>query len=330
MTDVASRRAVVRATLLVAFSACCFGSISPLTLIALDHGVALQGIQAWRYVTTAVLFALYAAWRPAATTALRGDPNRPANRAATPEPWYSPRILLIAGGGQATVATLALLALRWIPAATEAFLFYTFPAWVAIIMAVRGVERIDRHRGMALGLALAGIAIMVGAPDAASLHPAGVALALGAGIVYALYIPVLSTLQHARAPLDVSRAITVGGSLVFLTWALLTGSLFAHFDGVAVAASVGQGVLSAGAFLGFLAGLSKLGAVRTAITSTVEPFWTSLLGVAVLGQGIGVGTIVGGLFIMAAVLLLQRPPVARGRLHSSSRHEGDPNGRPIP
>jgi drug/metabolite transporter (DMT)-like permease len=310
VTDATTRRGVVRATVLVALSACCFGSISPLTLIALDHGVALQGIQAWRYATTALLFIAYAAWRP--TPAQPPAPGAPA-----PSPWYSPRVILIAGGGQATVATLALLALRWIPAATEAFLFYTFPAWVAIIMAVRGVERIDGTRALALALALGGIVVMVGAPDAASLHPIGVGLALGAGVVYALYIPILGTLQRDRAPLDVSRAITVGGSLIFLTWALVTGTLFANFDAVAMAASVGQGVLSAGAFLGFLAGLRTLGAVRTSITSTVEPFWTSLLGVAVLAQPLSVGTMVGGLLIMCAVLILQRPSVAKPRLHSS-------------
>ncbi len=310
MTDATTRRGVVRATVLVALSACCFGSISPLTLIALDHGVALQGIQAWRYATTALLFIAYAAWRPTPT-------QEAAPGALSPTPWYSPRVILIAGGGQATVATLALLALRWIPAATEAFLFYTFPAWVAIIMAVRGVERIDGSRALALALALGGIMVMVGAPDAASLHPIGVALALGAGVVYALYIPILGSLQRDRAPLDVSRAITVGGSLIFLTWALVTGTLFANFDTVAIAASVGQGVLSAGAFLGFLAGLRTLGAVRTSITSTVEPFWTSLLGVAVLAQPLGVGTMVGGLLIMCAVLILQRPSVAKPRLHSS-------------
>lgn len=310
MTDVTARGDILRATLLVAVSACCFGSISPLTLIAIDHGAALPGIQAWRYTTTAVLFSLFAWWRPAVVPP--PDPGAPVVT-----PWYSWRVMFVAGGGQALVATLALMALRWIPAATEAFLFYTFPAWVAIIMAVRGVERIDGNRALALGLALSGIGVMVGAPDADSLHPMGVTLALAAGLVYALYIPVLGGLQRGRPPLDVSRAITIGGSTIFIVWAASTGSLFANFDAMAMAASVAQGVLSAGAFLGFLAGLRTLGAVRTAITSTIEPFWTSVLGVAVLAQPIGLGTILGGMLIMGAVLLLQRPPVAKARLHSS-------------
>jgi drug/metabolite transporter (DMT)-like permease len=109
----------------------------------------------------------------------------------------------------------------------------------------------------------------------------------------------------------------VGGSVIFATWAAVTGTLFAIPDAVAFGASVLQGVLSAVSFLGFLAGLRVLGPVRTAITSTVEPFWTTLLGVVMLGQGITVGTVVGGLGIMGAVLLLQRPVAATASRSSS-------------
>jgi len=323
--DAHARRELVRATILIAISACCFGSISPLTVIALKSGVALQGIQAWRYSTSSVLLMLYAAWRP--------SPVHPAAAVAPglgAAPWYSWRVLLIAGGGQASVATLALLSLRWIPASTSAFLFYTYPAWVAIMTAVRGVEPLGAGRMIALLLSLGGIAAMVGAPSAASLNPTGVLVSLFAALVYAGYIPVLSSLQRTRAPLDVARAISVGGAVLFLTWALTTGTLLAHHDARSMAASVLQGALSAGAFLGFLAGLSRLGAVRTAITSTIEPFWTTLVGVLVLGQPLSGGTLIGGATIMAAVLLLQRPNVPLRPLHSSTSHEGDHTGRPTP
>jgi len=310
------RRATLRATLLVVLSACCFGSVSPLTVLALESGASLQGIQAWRYATTALLLIAYAAWKRVPTHV------DPAQR------WWKPRTLLIAGGGQAMVATFALLALRWIPAATEAFLFYTFPAWVAVMTAVRGIERLDRNRVVALGLALGGIAFMVGAPSADSLHPTGVTLALVAAVVYSVYIPVLGALQRERPPLDVSRAIAVGGGIVFMTWAIVTGTLIENFTAKVFLVSALQGVLSAGAFLGFLAGLAKLGAVRTSITSTVEPFWTALLGVVMLSQPVGVGTLIGGAAIMGAVLLLQRPVVSSAPLHSSSAREGDRPGRP--
>ncbi|HCT58243.1 MAG TPA: EamA/RhaT family transporter [Gemmatimonas aurantiaca] len=300
--DRASR---LKGTLAVIVSACCFGSISPLTVIATGQGMALESVQTWRYLTTATLLVLWGL--------IRRDTPAPASTdvwqsSSAMVPWYAPRILFQAGVGQASVATLALLALRWLPAATASFLFYTYPAWVAVFAAVRGTDHLDRTRVIALVLSLLGLGAMVGAPSAESLAPMGVMVILAAAIVYALYIPLLARLQTGRDPLDVARAIAVGGSVCFLTWSLSSGAFLSMPTPVGLFASVTQGVISAGAFLGFLLGLRLLGSVRTAITSTVEPFWTTLLGITLLGQGVGIGTVVGGIAIMGAVLLLQRPP----------------------
>jgi len=313
-----------RATLLIVLSACCFGSVSPLTVLALRGGAELPSVQVWRYATSAFVLISFAALRATPTPTPTPTTVNGSRR------WYHPTTLLIAGGGQTLVVSLALMALQWIPAATEAFLFYTFPAWVAVMTAMRGVERLDRTRVGALTLALCGIAIMVGAPSAGSLHPIGVSLALTAALVYAIYIPILGGLQRTLTGLDVSRAISVGGTIVFGIWALATGSLTAHFTPMTYVLSVLQGLLSAVGFLAFLRGLSHLGAVRTAITSTVEPFWTSMLGVVLLGQPVGGGTLLGGAAIMVAVLLLQRPVVSSTPLHSSSSSTDSHTGRPHP
>ena len=67
-------------------------------------------------------------------------------------------------------------------------------------------------------------------------------------------------------------------------------------------------VSTAVAFVVFLRGLRTLGAVRTAIVSTVEPFWTTLLAAAALDQPLRLSTVAGGALIAGAVLLLQRQP----------------------
>ena len=55
----------------------------------------------------------------------------------------------------------------------------------------------------------------------------------------------------------------------------------------------------------FMMGLMRLGPVRTAIVSTVEPFLTALLGAAVLDQPLTPRTLAGGAAIVAAVIILQ-------------------------
>jgi drug/metabolite transporter (DMT)-like permease len=60
------------------------------------------------------------------------------------------------------------------------------------------------------------------------------------------------------------------------------------------------------AFSSLIKGLSVLGPVRTAIIATVEPFFTAVLGVVVLGAQLGYPTIIGGLLIAAAILVIER------------------------
>jgi len=60
------------------------------------------------------------------------------------------------------------------------------------------------------------------------------------------------------------------------------------------------------AFSTLIKGLSVLGSVRTAIIATIEPFFTAILGVVVLGNQLAITTLVGGILIAAAVLLIQR------------------------
>ena len=74
------------------------------------------------------------------------------------------------------------------------------------------------------------------------------------------------------------------------------------------------------AFIAFLRGLAVIGPVRTAIMSTIEPFWTALLGALVLRQALGPRTLAGGLCIAAAVVLLQ---LGQGERRRRSRREWD-------
>jgi drug/metabolite transporter (DMT)-like permease len=60
-------------------------------------------------------------------------------------------------------------------------------------------------------------------------------------------------------------------------------------------------------FMCFLRGLETLGSVRTAIVSTVEPFWGALLASLVLAQPLTARTLTGGALVAAAVIILNLP-----------------------
>jgi drug/metabolite transporter (DMT)-like permease len=286
-----------RATLLVLFSACCFGSIPILITLATRSGARLVDVLAWRYLVAAALLVLVSGGLSRVTA--------PGRRA-----WP---VLILAGGGQAAIAFVSLSALRYIPAATLTFLFYTYPAWVAVMSVVRGTERISGRRALALALSLAGIALMVGMPGAGGLHPLGALLALSSALLYAAYIPMIDALGRGLPAAVTSTYATAGAAVVLIAVALAQGGLAVRFAPIGWMAVLVLSVLSTVlAFLAFLKGLAEIGPVRTAIVSTIEPFWTALLGSIVLGQQLGPRTLAGGLLIATAVILLQlgqRPAV---------------------
>ena len=279
-----------RATLLVLFSACCFGSIGIFTTIAMRGGARLIDLLFWRFAIAAVLLIAVSG----GLAAIR----MPARRALP--------LGILTGGGQAAVAFVSLSALKFIPVATLTFLFYTYPTWVAVIAALRGTERLTMPRVIALALSLAGIALMVGLPGAGGLHPTGVALALLGALLYAIYIPMINQLGAGLPPAVTSVFAAGGAALVLLVATLPT-------EGPRVAVSLTAwgaiGMLAVlctvMAFIAFLRALAVLGPVRTAIVSTVEPFWATLLGGVVLGQQLAPRALFGGMLIASAVILLQ-------------------------
>ena len=284
-----SDASVRRATLLIVLSALSFGSISVLTVLVTAAGVPLLTAMAWRYVLGAALLGIVA---------------RPHQLHAVPKQRVI-LLLVIGGCGQALITYLSLHALEYISVGPLAFLFYTYPAWVALLAAIRRTEKLTLVRVIALTLALVGVAIMVGVPEE-KLHPIGVMLALGSALLYSAYLPALELVQEGIPVLVATFLLIVGAAIAFLIAAVLTGDLFLPV-GIAVWSEILLLALVATviAFMTLIKGLSILGPVRTAIVATVEPFFTAMLGILVLGNELSGATLLGGILIAGAVLLIQ-------------------------
>lgn len=287
-------RGASRATLLILFSAGCFGAISIFVTLATRSGARLIDLLFWRYAIAAALLVVVSGGLAAV---------RAPGRRAWP-------LLVYAGIGQALIAFVSLSALKYIPAASLTFLFYTYPAWIAVISALRGAERITAARGAALAVSLAGIALMVGLPGAGGgLHPLGAGLALAASLLYALYVPMINHFGTGIPPAVTSVFAATGAAAALLVATLTQGGPRVDLAPLAWAmVALLAGVSTVLAFIAFLRGLAVLGPVRTGIVSTVEPFFTALLASVVLDQALGSRTLAGGALIAAAVIIIQLVP----------------------
>jgi drug/metabolite transporter (DMT)-like permease len=285
-----SGTSIRRATLLIGVSALSFGSISVLTVLVTRAGVPLLTAMAWRYVLGATLLLGIVDIEQ-----LRSVPKR-----------RFVQLLLIGGFGQALITYLSLHALEYIPVGPLAFLFYTYPAWVALLAAIRRTEKLTSMRAIALTLALVGVTVMVGAPSTDKLNPIGAILALSSALLYSAYLPSLEHLQQGMPALVATFLLVVGAAVTFVIAAVLACELdpptgVPVWSNIFVLALVSTVI----AFSTLIKGLSVLGPVRTAIIATIEPFFTAILGIAVLGNHLTITTLMGGILIAAAVLLIQ-------------------------
>src|SRR5687767_434196 len=185
---------------LVLLSAVSFGSISVVTVFAAREGMAILNLVFWRFLFGAIVLLVIA-----------HGPVRQHWRAG---------IAPFAAGGllQAVCTYMSLSALRFIPASELAFLFFTYPAWLALTSAARGTEPLTAKRAGVLFLAMAGVALMIGIPGvgkSAQLNTVGIALGLGSALLYSTYLPIVNHLQRGIPAIPASFFIIVGAVTAF-------------------------------------------------------------------------------------------------------------------
>ncbi|WP_194835646.1 DMT family transporter [Nocardia sp. XZ_19_369] len=180
------------------------------------------------------------------------------------------------------------------------------PVVVALLEQVTGRRAVDRRRAATIGLALAGLALLVGVPsddlDATGLL-AGAALAIAAAGAFAAV-----TVISAR-PIPGLDAMTTtglgftGGAVILMPLALTTGITFEPNAGsLALLAALGL-VPTAVAYTLYFRGLPDAGPGTAAVLALLEPLTGAMLAAIVLGERLTPLGMMGGALLTAALLL---------------------------
>jgi drug/metabolite transporter (DMT)-like permease len=198
-------------------------------------------------------------------------------------------------------------ALERIDASLLSLLLYTFPAIVAGAAVLIGRERMDGRRLAALGLASAGLVLVLAGAGAGALEPLGVALGLGAAVVYSTYILVSDRVVGGISPVVLAALVCSSAAVSLTVGSTLLGQLR---PGDVTAAGWGWlaciAVVSTVAAIGlFFAGLRRAGPTSASILATVEPLVTVVLAFLVFGERLGPVQIAGGALVLSAVLVLR-------------------------
>jgi drug/metabolite transporter (DMT)-like permease len=290
--------AQLQGALLVAASAAAFGALPIFARLAYGAGVDLYGVLVPRFAIGATVLALIALWRGA---------RWPRGRTLL-------AVLAMGAVGYTGQSFLYFSALKHADASLVALLLYSFPFIVAVLAALFLGERLDAARVAALLLASAGLAMTIGGGTGT---PPGIALALGAALVYAVYIVVGTRVLRDVDPLAAASLICAGAAA---SYAVLAGVAALSGDGPRLPATAAGWlpvvslalVSTALAIAAFFAGLRRLGATLTSVISTLEPVVSVTAAAVVLGERVSPLQALGGAIVIgtAAWLALRRAKAA--------------------
>ncbi len=219
-----------------------------------------------------------------------------------------PGLLLLGTVGMAGVNACYLSAIASIPTAAAILLEYLAPALIALYAWRFMQEQMGVMKLLALLLALAGCFLVVGGYnlDLLTLNLRGVLWGLGAALTFAFYCiyseyglrfySPWTVLCYALVISAVTWNLVLGpGHLLLLGWDAPSWSL------VFYSASLGTVV----PFGLFAFGIEHLRATRATIISTFEPIAAALIAYLWLGETLEPLQMLGGLAVLAAVVLIQ-------------------------
>jgi drug/metabolite transporter (DMT)-like permease len=147
---------------------------------------------------------------------------------------------------------------------------------------------------------------VVAGAGAGALEPLGVALGLGAAVVYTTYILVSDGVVGSMSPAVLSALVCTGAAASLTAGSALLGQLrpgdvTAGGWGWLACIAVVSTVL---AISFFFAGLRRTGPTTASILATVEPLVTVLLAFLVFGETLRAVQLMGGALVLAAVITL--------------------------
>ncbi len=230
------------------------------------------------------------------------------------------RVAVLGGLGFGVYQVLWATALTVTTAGTSALIIGTTPIWTALVAVAIGTEAAHRARFAGAAVGFAGVALVVAARGL-DLGGAGLGdlATLVAAVLWGSYLALSAPLLARVSPL----ALT--------TWAILAGTAVLALPGLVQLADDGgawvapdtltalvySGVIAAGlANVLIFRAIGVVGASRVANLQLLVPALTVLFASAVLDEPILVGQVVGGVVIVAGILIARRAPL------------GPPPGRP--
>ncbi|MDR2927111.1 MAG: DMT family transporter [Cytophagaceae bacterium] len=214
--------------------------------------------------------------------------------------------LIVMGLLVATSSLTLFQSYNYMDAGVASTLLFVYPVMVALIMVFGYKEKMTLQSGIAIFLALGGIALLYRGEDGTTLSLTGTALVMASSLSYAIYIVGVnqSTLKDVATVKLTFYALLFGLSLFFVRVDFGASLIIAdkwYLWGNLLALAVFPTVIS---FLCTTKAIQCIGSTPTAILGALEPVTAVFFGVAVFGELLTSRLLLGIILIIVAVIFI--------------------------
>jgi DME family drug/metabolite transporter len=195
-------------------------------------------------------------------------------------------------------------AVQYIPVGLTALLFYTFPPIVALIGVTVLGERPSASKVVALVVAFAGLALMLGV-SLERVDLRGMALALGAGVSTAWHAVWLARKVAFVDPLVLTFHMACVAALILGCALALAGGPTMPVTARGWAAGLAVVGLQATALPVYFAAIARVGALKCSMVANVQPVASIVAAYFLYAEVLGRAQLAGGACVLGGIALMQ-------------------------
>lgn len=199
------------------------------------------------------------------------------------------------------VYTFALLsAIDILSVSLAVLIFFLFPLFTSLIVAVMGWEKLSATTIVAAIIAFGGLALTLGV-ETGGLSIIGVAYGLVSALGLAVVSAVSSRVIRSGDSRPVTLYIVTTAAVVFIVASLVRGDLHLPQSGSGWIGFVGSAAFYTTGVIGYFVAISVIGPAKTTLFSYVEPLFTMLAAFIFLGELLAPLQLVGALVVVGAL-----------------------------
>lgn len=209
--------------------------------------------------------------------------------------------IAIALGLVSVVYTFAILsAIDILSVSLAVLIFFMFPLFTSLIVAVMGWEKLTFPTIAAALVAFAGLALTLGV-DSEGVAVIGVVYALVSAFGLAVVSAVSSRVIRSGDSRPVTLYIVTTAATVFIVASLIRGDLQLPQSGSGWVGFVGSSLFYTTGIIGYFTAISMIGPAKSTLYSYVEPLFTMTAAYIFLGELLAPLQIVGALIVVGAL-----------------------------